>query len=123
MLEFLKNSALLSAGRVLLDKGICLVQGRVELFAAEVQEQKRQLIEAALLIGALTVIGTVGLALITFTVIVVFWDFARIPIMVGLCVVYLAAALILYHKVKSCLAKKPFFRTIEEIEKDRSRLK
>ena len=61
------------------DTLLATVQNRVELFAVELQEEKCRLVEAILCAAALASFGMMTLSLVTFTVVILFWENGRLP--------------------------------------------
>ncbi|BAU75183.1 phage holin family protein [Metapseudomonas furukawaii] len=101
-----------------------LLQGHVELFGIELQEQKADSLRL-LLLGGLTLICALLLLIgLSALVLLLFWDSARLEALIGLCLFYLAATLYcgfrLHHAVND--EDSPFSATLEELAKDRERL-
>ena len=107
-----------------LDAVLRTVENRVELLSVELQEEKCRLVEALLCVAAVVTFGMMALTLITFTLVAVFWENGRIPVLVGLCVVYLVIAGLAWRALQTRLkARSAFSGTLEEIKKDRECLK
>lgn len=105
----------------ILDTVLATAQNRVELFAVELQEEKCRLVEAVLLAAAVTACGMMALTLVTFTIIILVWQDARIPALVILSVLYLAGALISWRALQKRLKNRTAFSgSLGEIKKDRS---
>jgi uncharacterized membrane protein YqjE len=115
-----KSSVWASLKRIL-DTLLATVQNRVELFAVELQEEKCRLIEALLCAVAVVVCGLMTLTLLTFTIVVLFWENARLPALAALIVLYLVGTALAWRALHSRLKNKNAFSgTIEELKKDRS---
>lgn len=104
-----------------LDTVLATAQNRVELFAAELQEEKFRLVEAVLCAAALVAFGMMTLSLVTFTIVILFWENGRLAALVGLSVVYLIGTALAWRGLQSRLKKHSAFAgTIGELKKDRS---
>lgn len=108
--------------RAILSSGLGLVQNRLELFSVELQEEKLRFFRLIISAAALAALGTGALAMVTFTLIIAFWETARLPVMVGLSSIYVLGTAVLYRRVDAALRHgvKPFSATVDEIKKDRS---
>ena len=108
--------------RTFLNSGLGLVENRVELFAVELQEEKWRLFRLLISEAALASLGTVALTLVTFTLVIVFWETARLPVLLALSSVYLAGTAFLHQRIHRQLQAgfRPFSSTLDEIKKDRS---
>jgi uncharacterized membrane protein YqjE len=95
------------------------VETRIELFLVELKEQQIHQIEAAVLIAVALICGIMMVLLLTFAVVVIFWDNHRILVSLLLAGVYAAGAAGAIWKLRS-LTKQwhPFSATLEEIKKD-----
>jgi uncharacterized membrane protein YqjE len=112
---------ILASVRRLCDTGLGLLQNRVELFALEVEEQKARLVRV-LLLAALTVfLGNTAVLVITATIVVVVGPKARVPVLIGLSLFYVLAALLalLALRKEMAAAPPPFDDTVSELKKDR----
>ncbi len=107
--------------RRLCDTGLSLLQNRVELFAVEVQEEKERLVR--ILVLAAVAVFLVNMAAMALTLAVVFLagESARGPVLIGLTVIYLGAAVAAFVVLRRHLrsAPPPFNATISELKKDR----
>ena len=94
---------------------------RIELFLLEVQEERMRLFDALFLIAAGIVCVTMTLVLVTFTIIVIFWDTHRLLVLALLTVVYAGTALAVLVKLRSNLQRwRTFSATLDELKKDRA---
>lgn len=105
----------------ILDTLLVTAQNRIELFAVELQEEKCRLIETLLCAVAVAVCGMMALSLLTFAIVVLFWENGRLPALFGLSALYLVGAVLAWRALQSRLkARSAFAGTIEELKKDRS---
>ncbi len=118
-----KGGVWMSLKRIL-DALLATAQNRVELFAVELREEKCRLVEAVLWAAAVAAFGMMTLSLVTFTVVVVFWESGRLPALVGLSVSYMIATVLAWRALQSRLkALGAFSGTISELKKDLACLK
>jgi uncharacterized membrane protein YqjE len=112
---------LLGSVRRLVDTGLGLAQNRLELFAVEIQEEKIRFAELIMLVCALVAVASLALALLTLTVVLVFWETGRVPALISLSVLYTGGAIWLWRMVQARLHQdsKPFSATLEELKKDK----
>ena len=107
-----------------LDTLLATAQNRLELFVVELQEEKCRLIEALLCAAAVAAFGMMTLALVTFTVVAIFWENGRIAALVGLSVTYLVVTALAWRALQKRLkSDSAFSGTLGELKKDRSCLK
>lgn len=108
-----------SAGRILATV-VAMVQTRLELAAVEVEEESLRFLNTLLL--SLLALFLCGLAvlLLSFFVILLFWDSYRFAAVLGLAGVYALAGSALFMKVRASMANKPRLlqHTMAEIAKD-----
>jgi uncharacterized membrane protein YqjE len=104
----------------ILDTLLATVQNRVELFAVELQEEKCRLVEAMICAAAVAAFGMMTLTLLTFTIVILFWENGRLPALACLSVVYLAGTALAWRALQTRLkARSAFADTLNEIKKDR----
>ena len=103
------------------DAGLALLQNRVELFAVDLEEQKVRLTRLLVLVAVAVFFANTALLVITATIIFMVSEAARVPVMIGLSVLYLLAALAAFLVLRKELkdAPPPFEGTVNEIKKDR----
>lgn len=112
---------MLSSLRRLLQTVVAIAGNRAELFAVEVREESARWLTAFLLVAALVALGTLTLALLTLTIVVLCWPDHRMAALVGLSVVYLLATVIVAARLRWCLHHWPTFSaTVAELKKDKS---
>jgi len=98
---------------------------RVELFAVELQEEKCRLIEALLCVAVVAAMAMMTLAMITFTIVVIFWENGRLAVLISLSLAFLTGTVLAWRFLQNRLHKNPppFSATIGELKKDRACLK
>jgi len=98
------------------------VQNRFELLGTELQEEKFRLIQIFIWISAATFCGVMTLAFASFALVYLFWESARLPVLLGLTAFYAIGFTVILLKFRAYLARqpKPFASTIAELEKDRA---
>jgi uncharacterized membrane protein YqjE len=105
----------------ILDTLLAITQNRVELFAVELQEEKCRLAEAMMCAAAVAGLGLMTLSLVTFTIVVLFWENGRLPALIGLSVLYLAGTVLAWRALQARLRQPTAFtETIAELTKDRA---
>lgn len=105
----------------MLDVFLATAENRAQLFAVECQEEKCRNVEAILLAISVAALGALGITLATVTIIVFFWDRARLVTLVTLSGLYVLGALATWRVLKARLKNQsPFSTTIDQLEKDRS---
>lgn len=110
-----------SSLRRILDTVLAAAQNRVELFAVELQEEKRQLVEALLCAAAFAAFGMMTLSLVTFTIVVLCWENGRLIALAVLIVLHVIGTALAWRALQARLqSKSAFADTIAEIRKDRS---
>jgi uncharacterized membrane protein YqjE len=98
------------------------VHDRVELFTVELHEEKVRLIQLLLWIGAIGFASVMAVTFISLTFVYLFWDSARLAVLVGLALFYSAALAGLVYAFKAYLARqpRPFDATLQELREDRA---
>lgn len=109
---------LISTVRTIIGAAENAVHDRVELFATELVRERQRLFQVLIDVAALTVIGSVTLVLVTFTIVAAFWDTARLTALSGLSGVYLLAFLWFFHRAKKQSALPAFPSTRAQIKRD-----
>lgn len=96
------------------------VQERVELVALELQDEKFRLIQSFVWIGAAMFTSAMALTFASLALVYLFWDAARLAVLVGLAAVYAIAAVATIVAFRRYLARqpRPFAATIEELKED-----
>jgi uncharacterized membrane protein YqjE len=112
---------ILSSLRRVLQTVVAIVGNRAELFAVEVREEAVRWLIALMLVAALVALGTLTLALITLTIVVLCWPDHPVAALVGLSVAYLAATVMVAARLRWRLHHWPTFSaTVAELKKDKS---
>ncbi len=115
------RAGLWSSLKRVLDALLATVENRVELISVELQEEKCRLVEAILLAAGVAAFGMMTLTLITFTLVALFWDSARMTVLVALSVVYLGVTVAAWRALQARLKSRTAFAgTLDELKKDRS---
>jgi len=111
----------LNSLRTLGDSLLATVQDRLELFGIELQEEKMRLIQIFIWISAAVFTGMMAITFGSLVVVYLFWESARLAVLIGLTVLYTAAlgAIILGFRRYLARQEGPFNDTLGEIGKDR----
>lgn len=111
----------MARGKRILRTIYSLAQTRAELFLVELQEERMRLFDALVLVGACVVCSFMALALLTLTVVVIFWEQYRILVLALLTLTYAVGAGWFYWRLRRRLAQWQFFpATLEEFKKDQA---
>lgn len=104
------------------DHLVALLQGRLALVATELQEEKFRLIQIFIWFSVALFTGLLAIIFASLTLVVWYWDTARLAVLVGLTIFYTGAWLVLVLAFRRFLARQPppFAASLEEIAKDRS---
>ncbi len=95
------------------------VQNRAELFLTELQEERIKHFDALLLAAVAVVCALMALLMLTFTVVVIFWDTHRLLVLMLITLAYAGAAVVAFVKLRSRLQRwRAFSATLEELKKD-----
>lgn len=98
-----------------------LLESRAELFLLELKEERVRLIVALLLALTCAICALMTLLLVTFTVVVVFWNEYRIPVLVTLAVAYAAGAVSTFVALRRRLRRwQAFAASLKQLQKDRA---
>ena len=98
---------------------------RVELFAVELHEEKVRLIQLLLWIGAIGFAGVMAMTFASLTLVFLFWDSARLAVLGGLALFYLAVlggGIVAFRRFLAS-QPRPFGGTLAELEEDQSCLR
>ena len=78
-------------------------------------------VQAVLLTAGVIALGVSALALITITLVVLFWENGRVPVLCALSGLFIAGFGLAVRSLRKCLASGPGFKnTLSELEKDRA---
>jgi len=112
---------LLATGKRILRSVGDLAQNRMELFLVELKEERIRLFDALLLVAVCVVCGLMTLALLTLTIVVIFWDEHRVLVLVLLTLAYGGSASGAFWTLRNRLRHwQSFAATLEQIKKDRA---
>jgi uncharacterized membrane protein YqjE len=113
-------AGILESLRKLGHTGVAVVQNRIQLLSVELEEQKVRLVKLLLLAGATIFMANTALLAISVTIVVLAGERGRVPVLLGLTLIYVSAAvwafLMLRKEIKS--APPPFHDTVSELKKD-----
>ena len=109
----------LASLRRLLKTGFAIAQNRLELLLVELQEERWQLLETLLLIGAAMILAAMTLVVVTVTIVVLCLRHDRLDLVIVLILLYLAATIIGFWRLRRQLKDwMPFAATLAEFRKD-----
>ena len=115
------SPGLFSAVRRLLNTALAGVENRIELFLVELREERFRIFEVVLLGCAAALLGFMALLTVTVTLVVVFWDSARVQVLVVLSAGYSVATIGIFWRLKILLRNwSSFAATLSELKKDRA---
>jgi uncharacterized membrane protein YqjE len=115
------SPGLFSAVRGLLNTALAGVENRIELFLVELREERYRVFEVLLLGCAAALLAFMALLTITVTLVVVFWDSARVQVLVVLSAFYSVAAIGILWRLKVLLRNwSSFSASLDELKKDRA---
>ncbi len=98
-----------------------LLESRAELFLVELKEERVRVIAALLLLLTGVICAMMTLVLVTFAIVIVFWDGYRIPVLVALTAAYAAGAIGAFVLLRRRLHRwQAFAASLEQIKKDRA---
>lgn len=103
---------------------VAILRTRFELVATELEEERIRLLQLLFwAAGALFFFG-VGILLVVFLLVAVFWDSYRIAAIVALAVIFLAAGIGMAFGVRRLMHARPklFSASLDELAKDRDHL-
>lgn len=115
-------SGLLGSLRGFADGLLGSVHDRVELLSIELQEEKHRLVQTFIWISAIVVTGILAIIFASLALVFVFWDTARLAVIVGLAGVYCVALVTVVISFRRYLARQPapFAGTLGELQQDRA---
>ena len=101
-----------------------LLQGHVELFGLELQEQKARTLALLLFAGLALVFALLLLMGLSLLVLVLFWDDHRLAAALGLCLFYCVSGVLCALRLRSLMEDdgSPFSATLEELARDKEHL-
>ncbi|MCB1125584.1 MAG: phage holin family protein [Verrucomicrobiae bacterium] len=106
--------------RRLAARSLGVVSNRFELFILELQEQEQRLFGVLLMALLAAVFSLLALVLASFALVIVFWESARMEVLLGLTAFYALGAGLLGWQVRRRVRDgSPFSATLGELKKDR----
>lgn len=99
---------------------VAILQSRLELVSTELIEERHRLIQMLIWATAAIVSGAMAFVLINVTVIYLFWEEARLTVLISLTLFYtlLVAGIAIGFKRYLKRQNPPFAETIQEFQKD-----
>lgn len=119
------STGLLHALRSFGDGLLGSLEDRLSLLAVELQEEKFRLIQIFIWISAAVFTGMLAITFASLTLVYLFWDTARLGVLVGLTVLYVGAATTIVVSFRRYLSRqpKPFAATLTELKEDREAIR
>lgn len=116
------SAGFVGALRALADGLLASAQDRLELFTVELQEEKFRLIQIIVWISAAIFAGGLAITFASITFVYLFWESARLTVLVTLTLVYSGALVAVIVAFRRYLARqpRPFAASLQEIKNDRS---
>jgi uncharacterized membrane protein YqjE len=97
------------------------VGNRIELFLLEAKEDRLKLFDALCWAVVAAGLALMTMILVTFTIVVIFWDTYRISALVVLSLLYAAGATVAIARLRARLQRwESFPATMEQLQKDRA---
>ncbi len=108
--------------RSLGDGLLAMLQDRLELVAIELREEKFRLIRTFVWVCAIVFAGMMAVVFASLTLVYLFWESARLAVLVGLSAFYAGALVVMILAFRRHLARQPglFSATREELAEDRA---
>lgn len=115
-------SSYLQTLRALGDTLLANVQGRVDLFAVELEEQKLRLIQTFIWISISVFTGMLAITFASLTLVYFLWETARLAALGGLTALYTIVWAVIWIAFRRYLARqpRPFAATSQELKEDRA---
>lgn len=116
------SAGFLSSLRSFTDGLFAAVQGRIELFTVELQEEKFRLIQTFVWICVAVFTCMMAIMFASLTLVYLFWESARLAVLCGLTLFYTGALVAIIIAFRRFLARQPhpFAATLHEIGEDRA---
>ncbi|MGO8926460.1 MAG: phage holin family protein [Limisphaerales bacterium] len=109
-----------SLGR-LLKTVLAIVQNRLELFLVEWKEERWRFFDLLLLAGIVLILALMTLMAATITIVVVCVKADRLDLVIALVLLYLAATIFSFWRLRNRLKTwEPFSATLAELKKDKA---
>jgi len=112
---------ILGSIRAFADGLLASAHDRIGLISVELQEEKFRLIQIFFWISAVLFSGVMAITFISLTLVYLFWESARLAVLVGLALAYTGALVALIVAFRRFLARQPMLlaNTLEQLEEDR----
>jgi len=115
------HQSLIASAKRLAVSVLALAHNRLELLLVELQEERFRVFEALLLIVAVATLGALTLGVLTFTVVVIFWENHRLAALGVLGLLYLLATVLTFCRLRYRLRNwSAFPDTLAELRKDKA---
>jgi uncharacterized membrane protein YqjE len=113
---------LLGSIRGLADGLLGAARERLELLTIELHEEKFRLIQVFVWISAAVFSAMLAITFASLTIVVLFWDSARLVVLIGFTVLYGGAFALIVRYYRGFIARqpRPFQGTLAELSQDRS---
>jgi uncharacterized membrane protein YqjE len=108
--------------RALTDSLLAAAQERIDLLGVEVHEERLRLVQIFIWISAAVFTGLLTVTFGSLTLVYLFWESARLAVLVGLTIFYAGALVAIVIAFRRYLARQPnpFAATLEELSEDRA---
>lgn len=107
--------------RRLLKTIFAIAQNRLDLLLVELQEEGWRLIDALFLMGVVLILSLMTLMVPTIAIVILCVNAARFDLLIALVMLYLAATIVCYWRLRCRLkAWVPFSATLAELKKDKA---
>lgn len=108
----------------LVGTGVAIAHTRLELFSTELQQEVHRAAEILVWMGVALIAGGIGLFLLAFAIVFVFWDTHRVLASIMVTTVFFAIAAAAVLVLRSKFRDKPRLldATLTELAKDRASL-
>jgi uncharacterized membrane protein YqjE len=115
------SSGLLGSLRGLADGLLGSAHDRLELLTIELHEEKYRLVQIFIWISAIVFLAALALVFVSFALVVLLWESARLTVVGALAVAYVGGLIATVMGFRSYLKRqpKPFAGTLAELKNDR----
>lgn len=95
---------------------------RLDLFALELREEKLRATQLFIWLSAAVFAGALAVTFASVTLVYLFWETARLAVLIGLTVFYAAGCYVAVRGYRRCAGRhpKPFEGTLAELRSDRA---
>lgn len=116
------SGGLFASAKRLLTTAVALFQNRLEIFSLELEEEKIRLIDVLLWAAVTVLLGALALIIITFTIILLFWEDPTQRLVASgiLTLIYIAGAIFAGAQLRKRVrgSGTPFDQTLQALKKD-----